>query len=458
MRIAHITDVEGNLPYLLSCVSLSPILSLSPDNELSFVDPADPSLHFVFGGDATDRRPHDLEVLALLTSFKRRHPARVHLVLGNRDLSKLRYAAELHPKELARPPGEIPPPHWDPAAPSLKEYLEAEGREDGRVSRLRYMLKHTLGCPFTFENRRQELGGASDEEVAASLAADVAPGGPLLALISLGCVAARLGDTLFVHGAIDGGSCGFVPGPNTRFELPSSPPPGRYEPDVDSWVAAMNSYLAAGLADYLARPLFDERRSTRGGEALLALQNRDAMWGRSVVSGCYADGGCIASEAAGERRAKLPEGGADPSKFRGVCADAEDARLREFLAASGVARLVVGHKPSADAPAVLAGALEVVSADTSYSDPGAEDGRGKAACSVLVDGGVLRVSGVLSTGEEHGYVLGGEGGDERVGRRAEEGGGWWVQTKLGGSPERYRLVRGGGRKWETKVVQYNTQA
>ena len=64
-------------------------------------------------------------------------------------------------------------------------------------------------------------------------------------------------------------------------------PDGRRVDRVDEWVMGLNEYLAEGLRDHAARPGWDETRSSRGGEALMALQNRPAMSGRSVVSNCY---------------------------------------------------------------------------------------------------------------------------------------------------------------------------
>lgn len=52
-------------------------------------------------------------------------------------------------------------------------------------------------------------------------------------------------------------------------------------------------------------------------------------------------------------------------------------------------RVVVGHKPSGDSPAVLSGAytgVEIISADTSYADAKAADGRGVAVAGVLLRG------------------------------------------------------------------------
>jgi hypothetical protein len=75
----------------------------------------------VFGGDAVDKGPGDIRLCRQLVSLKRRHPERVFLLVGNRDLNKLRYAAELSAEDMARPASEIPRPHWDPKAPSLLE-------------------------------------------------------------------------------------------------------------------------------------------------------------------------------------------------------------------------------------------------------------------------------------------------------------------------------------------------
>lgn len=163
----------------------------------------------------------------------------------------------------------------------------------------------------------------------------------------------------------------------------------------------------------------------------------------------------------------LAEKDNDPTAYRKACSNALDAEVAGWLMASGVRRLVVGHKPSADCPAVLAGSvtgLEVVSADTSFSDPKAPDNRGAAFSTVLivgesVDANRLEIDGVLSDGTEHRAVfpsLGGDGQggeDPHVGRPLPSSPGWWVQTRLKHPPFAYRLITGHGRRWETKVVE-----
>ena len=86
-----------------------------------------------------------VRVVRTLVALKKKYLDRVVLVLGNRDLNKLRMTAELSDADMARQPDTIPGPHWDPAAPTLAAHLKSTGQQDSRAERLRYMYKHTLG-------------------------------------------------------------------------------------------------------------------------------------------------------------------------------------------------------------------------------------------------------------------------------------------------------------------------
>ena len=161
-------------------------------------------------------------------------------------------------------------------------------------------------------------------------------------------LAVVLGNTLFVHGAVDRQTLGAIPDDSTRFELPAAPPPVRrhvckkssrevsslslillftwlfaaralsyshyaampqvhFVDSVGEWVAGLNAFLARGLADHAAQPEWDAARTTRGGQQLVAIQNRQAVWGRSIISNCYCDGGTITSGAAARKRPALLE-------------------------------------------------------------------------------------------------------------------------------------------------------
>ena len=513
-RLGFMTDVEGNLGYFRRCVERSSVLELVRDGKGEgesdlMLDLVGRGAHFVYGGDVVDRGPGDIRLTRCLVDLKRRHPDRVHLLVGNRDLNKIRLTAELSAADLARRPEDIPAPHWDPAAPTLVDYLEGlvdeeegggMGRPrcdiadvDTRANRLRYMLKHTLGCPDTFEYRRTELailrGGSappaqvSDDDVVRSFLREIEdPSGSLHAYLRCACVAVAVGSTLFVHGAVDRRTMGYVPDPATRFELPDRSSRSRTD-DIGTlspseWVEGLNGFLRAGLDDYAARPGWDAARTTRGGEALVALQNRCATWGRSVISNSYGDGGCITTEHAlslasdpGQRAREA----IDPLAFERVSSDPTDRTVAEWLLSGGIRRVVVGHKPTGDAPAVLSAhetGVEVVSADTNYSDPASPDGRGRAVPVVEILGQTefdnrLELSGTLSDGTEHRSVLnrlhGFSGIDETVGDsllgrqiREETGeedgdgpGRWWVKASTATD---YRLARGRGRRVDYKSV------
>ena len=96
------TDVEGNWDYFARYCARSRVVSLDPDGSLSL---RDDGCYFVYGGDVCDNGPGDLRLCQLLVSLKRRHPDRVALLSGNRDLNKLRMTAELE---------QAPPPSPDP--------------------------------------------------------------------------------------------------------------------------------------------------------------------------------------------------------------------------------------------------------------------------------------------------------------------------------------------------------
>ena len=157
-------------------------------------------------------------------------------------------------------------------------------------------------------------------------------------------------------------------------------------------------------------------------------------------------------------------------QYERFCADPRDAAVAAWLRRGGVRRLVVGHKPSGDSPAVLCSrytGLEVISADLSYSDACAPDNRGAAVAGVLIRGESLQanhalVYGTLSDGRRHEArlrTLGGDedgaGGDPYVG--SEVGEGWWVKARCwapSGAPSgaTYLLAKGAGRKVEYRNV------
>lgn len=490
-RLGYVTDVEGNLDYFLRFVEESKVLDVEKGDlwSTSVTLSLRENCYFVYGGDAVDKGPGDIRMVRALVDLKRRYPNHVYLLVGNRDLNKLRFTAELSDDDIARPIHDIPPPHWDPKAPTLKEFLEQNLKDEvnqsaktieclnNRVNRLHYLLEHTLGCPETFGFRRDELSllsgrpqqEISDEEVVDSFIHEVEHlDGSLRQYLEVADVAVCIGNTLFCHGAVDQATMKFIPSVETKFENPPSKPPPADEIDnVQEWTKALNNYLRHGLGDFQSRPHWNKERTTRGGEALMALQNRPAMWGRSIISNCYGDGGCITTDEAARIRNEPQRKDMErtnPLAFEKVSSDPMDQRVADWLLKDGIQRVVVGHKPTGDCPAVLSAlytGVEIVSADTSFSDTSAGDNRGKALALVEIIGASstdnsLELSGFLRNGSRYSTVfvrLHPEGvdissGDPNLGKRVGEEG-WWIKSAVDGQ---YHLTRGNGRKVEYHSV------
>ena len=100
--VGYVTDIEGNYSFWQRYIDLSQVLTRNETTKN--IELKNEGCHFVFGGDLWDRGPGDMRVLGDLLKLKRRYPERVHFVLGNRDLNKLRLLAELSLASRRFPP------------------------------------------------------------------------------------------------------------------------------------------------------------------------------------------------------------------------------------------------------------------------------------------------------------------------------------------------------------------
>jgi hypothetical protein len=261
----------------------------------------------VRGGDAIDRGPDARRIIALFLEAKARYGDRVVLLAGNRDLNKLRLVRELDGQPPIRTPEDL--------------------RTGPRGALLRWICAYTMGAPDAFEHRARELASEGrvhdDDAVVESFLLDLAPGGALSRYLAACRLAHREGETLYLHGAITDESHGVVPGVERRIH------------SVDDWVEALNAFHAREIEVF-----------ERGHEptALIAYQAPvpgSRINQRSVVYGRMAD-------ALGNPR--LP-----------------GEATRAFLRQGAVRRVVVGHTPSGDCPAIVrADDLELVLADNAY--------------------------------------------------------------------------------------------
>eukprot|EP00913_Durusdinium_trenchii_P021482 g20189.t2 len=397
-KIGFITDCEGNYEYWQASVALSDVVGWDSDGELAFIN--DPEKDgFVFGGDVFDKGTGDLRIAQQLLAFKRRHPERVWLLAGNRDINKLRLTAELAEEEIDVPQ---PVPVYPRAPPqvSLRSFLEKKQQEEGvrslaevntRANRLRWILDHTMTAGGAFESRRRELAllagvdeeAVDEEAVVQSFLKSVEEEGVVWEYLRESCLLVLVGPWLFVHGGIPKDALRWIPSHDMRYVAPE---PGA-EPGGSSlasdrlidWVEAMNRFLHEGLQSHRAQPLFchSETRA-RGGEALLVLTSTPACFRRSVVVESLLEGGM-------------------PTTLH--------PEVEEFLASDGVRAVFCGHKPCGDSPFVVRGEkVSFLHCDTTYSDPRAPDQRGRAVAAVTAvssgESACVRIRGVGARAED----------------------------------------------------------
>ena len=306
MRIAYLTDVEGQWSKLSSFASANPLVSLDAAGQLLIA----PGARFVFGGDAIDRGPEARRVVHALLEAKRRQPEQVVLLAGNRDINKMRLVRELG----GQPPSGTPEPvrSADPA------------------TLLRWIFDHTMGAPHAFSHRKAELESErrefDDNAVVQSFLEDLQPAGELTEYLCACQLIYREEDTLFVHGGVTSESLGFVP------------EAGRHFPAVDDWATALNAFYAQGCAAFRAG-------EPSGYAALVAYQAPVPGTRLNQASVVYAR----PTDELGNPL--LPP-----------------AAVVERLRSAGVQRLVLGHTPSGDCPALLRdeAGFELLLADNSH--------------------------------------------------------------------------------------------
>lgn len=372
-NVAFFTDVEGNWEYFLRCVERTKCLRIIAHRDDGAVDLAlEPGWHLVFGGDSVDRGGlvgGSVRVVRSLLLLKRRHTSRVTLVLGNRDINKMRLTSELAPSELSDDAlNRVPGPYWVPEAKRVSpakylrsmvakqlqkaetEVTPAEVRAANTpASRLRWMLKDTMGADGEFERRQAELSmivndgtAIGDAEVVASFVESVQPGGFMYEYLHEGVLAARIGDALYMHGGIVGNyhggatTClGHVPAYRGGEEHQYA--------DVDSWVAALNAWKDAQLAEWRVQPHW----APHGRDAHPSATAEPQAMGQQAASEHVYEHG----QRGGHLLMDYAVPGCGPSVVYSKHLDgkgmpmAMPTPLETALSWQGVHRIVVGHNP-----------------------------------------------------------------------------------------------------------------
>lgn len=181
LKIGYCTDVEGDYAFWQRYLDISRIFTRGKDGEIHMVDGS----HFVFGGDAVDWGDGDIRFLNDILDLNDRYPGRVHFLMGNRDINKLRLLQELTPR--CNPIEDLRHPYWtqdsakERPIEQLRKLLGKTRVEDTLANKLKWILTFTMGAPKAFEFRRAELGGkdVSDNAVVGSFRSMIAPGGEM---------------------------------------------------------------------------------------------------------------------------------------------------------------------------------------------------------------------------------------------------------------------------------------
>jgi hypothetical protein len=350
--IAYLTDLEGQWHKLTAFAEATGCIRVDASHTLH----VDPGNLLIFGGDAIDRGPAARRIVRALLDVRMRHPDRVVLISGNRDLNKMRLVREL----AGALPKKAPPEMYGAPRPEI----------------LKWIFANTMGAKAAFEHRRTELIDEGrehhDEAIVDSFLEDLRPNGDLTRFLSASQLGWCDGSTLVVHGAVTEENWGVVPGVNERCAT------------TGEWVDALNTFHAHEVATWretlTASP--DIHTTNWPGQHIVDYQcpiGETKLNQASVVYGRPTDG---------ENNPWLPP--------RSVV-----ARLRR----DGIRRLVVGHTPSGDTPAVLRDDDFVfVMADNSY-------GRIETGSRVVITDTHIAIAGVTQLDDGSSVEVRGVAGD-----------------------------------------------
>lgn len=411
--VEFITDISGDNEFFKRLVEESDILSIDDNGDIQISENG----ILVHGGNMVDLGPGDIRLVKAFLELKERYPGQVYWVLGERDISKLRYASELS---------------------------TTSEEEDVGVEKLKSIQTNTMDSPNVFDFRKAELEKIkgtdlissvityddeeeiTDEHVIQSFINSVDPhwkGGPwMLKFIEKGHIALVLGDVLIVHGGVQTLQMGHVPA-------------HKRELDLRKWVKGLNEWKSTQIQDFKSQPnwMKDADSSAtisqvRGGEYLIDYASQDGAFGTSVITSSFLDGS---------------------GEFAGT-----DESVEAWFKKNGIRRVLVGGKEAGPCPLVIrkTGGITILNANyrSSVSNPVPEHGNniihGFSTVSLTtntlsVEGKVPKILSesdtIVESGTSHGYTLHSVGHsdnkfDRMVGRMLElpEHGHLLIQTIL----------------------------
>jgi len=384
--VSYITDIEGNYDYWSRLIEYSKVLTGRPGN-VALKD----NCGLIFGGDVCDRGIGDITIINDMVSLKERYPDRVDLILGNRDINKLRLPFELNKVNL----NQAPKVYWIPDDPTLQNCNHSNSE------RMKWILTKTMGSPDAFENRRielKELGRSyTDEDVAKSFVdlVNPNPSGKLTTFMKLGCIAKVIGNVLIIHGAILDYNIGWVPpysvnGKSSIIDAIDS----KTCNSLEEWVHEINKFAFTEVCSYISNSesyiscMEDEMNSITLNDKEGKNNQKDNFIDIPYRTNWAAVGGYLHPQPGSSLLQYGMGWMADKSQNPSVIyatygTDSRDSnhptpKVASWLKESNIRSVFVGHQPRGDCPYILDNYdVQIVSADTSYAVNALWDHEGK---------------------------------------------------------------------------------
>lgn len=271
-HVLYITDMEGGHSFF-TFINKSNLVTYDPNHGLCF-NKKYKNAYFIYGGDATDHGSDDLAITKALIDFKIRNPDNVFLIAGNREITKNRLKIELAPEFIRKRLMSSLAPRWltkdQQTVPldyivkemranhqqvdandkeTIQAYINSLSIEQCQLIYLHWMLEKTMGCPNTFEYRREELTKTAtttvtDIEVLYSFIYESSPSGLTGQYLQLADIAVIIPNTgiLAMHGGLTPYNIGRIPGMTTDDKMIDN---------IHTWINDYNRWFRDQVHDWI---------------------------------------------------------------------------------------------------------------------------------------------------------------------------------------------------------------
>lgn len=433
-------DVEGSwqkvYTFVEKCNGMLTIVNDDPDN---FQTVLQDNVSIVFLGDTVDKGPDNIKALKFFIHLKETYQDRVVLIMGNRDINKLRLLWELEDGSLDLQ-GEdrfaldkFRLSSWeDNFAAWLQKganlidgiavpYTHGKDVANDKILKLKWLLQNTFGAPAAFDDFKKEVGAESDQEAYDKyMTIMLGQDGLIIKYLRLAQMIHFDADTkaLIVHGGISSDSFGYIP--ETRlgagdfyqciFEVPHKSMMHTAiawvyggGDTLTSWIDRLNAWAQDRIGNALDKDVLGALPLIQHQEPEISIKDGKQVWTTpkaiSVIHG----------RPWGEDYNIIPV----------------DRHIADMLKAFGVSKLLFGHSPVGEVPVILKdNRFITIACDTSVASPA------RNAAVELTSHGVTVYADYYSAGERHSVMYG--SGSFSVGTKVEvEGKVYWRIASLG---------------------------